>query len=203
MEECNLPKAKIKFRGFIYSGDFLSLNRFISPYLYLPLIVLLFINLGYSQWAKGIGSEYHDSISSITVDINGNVYVTGYFSETVDFDPDPGIANLTTNDGIDIFFAKYNSNGEYIFAKSIGSENGDVAQHIKVDESKNIYLSGYFSGTADFDPGSETAVLTQIPDNNSPGLNPDIFFAKYTSNVDTQDESLAGYWMFDDAPSND
>ena len=83
-----------------------SLCRFISPRFYVPFIVLLFVNLGYSQWAKSVGSSGSDKGFNIVVDASGNVYVVGLFEETVDFDPGAGTTELTSNGGNDIFFAK-------------------------------------------------------------------------------------------------
>ena len=61
------------------------------------------------RWAIGIGGTDYDNGQSITYDATGNVYVTGRFRETVDFDPGPGTANLISTMGGTsiIFFAKY------------------------------------------------------------------------------------------------
>ena len=127
------------------------------------------------QWAKSIGSINDDHGQSIAVDGSGNVYITGYFGGTADFDPGAGTANLTSNGSGDIFFSKYDSSGNYLWAKSIGSINSDYGLSISTDIPGNLYITGWFQGTADFDPDSSgTAILTS---NNSS----DIFFAKYDS----------------------
>ena len=125
-------------------------------------------------WAKNIGGSYDDAGSSITVDEIGNIYVTGGFEGTVDFDPGGSTFKLKSFGGADIFMAKYASDGSFIWAKSIGSSSYDAGSSIHVDGSGNIYITGYFEDTADFDPGSETVTLT------SRG-SVDIFIAKYTS----------------------
>jgi len=65
--------------------------------------------------------------------------------------------------GADIFFAKYDVNGNYCWAKSIGSfytsENGC---RVTIDGTGKCYITGYFFGTADFDPGAGTANLTSV-----------------------------------------
>ncbi|MBI2967709.1 MAG: SBBP repeat-containing protein [Bacteroidetes bacterium] len=127
------------------------------------------------QWTKSIGSTGYDFGSSVAIDAGGNAFITGYFSGTADFDPSAGTANLTSVGGYDIFFAKYDSNGNYLWAKSIGSSGNDKGKGIAVDGSGNTYITGYFTGTADFDPSAGTANLTSV------GFY-DIFFAKYDSN---------------------
>ena len=58
-------------------------------------------------WAKSIGGTLNDVGSAIIVDDVGNVYVAGSFWNTVDFNPDAGVANLTSNGGADLFIMKY------------------------------------------------------------------------------------------------
>ncbi|MBI2967293.1 MAG: SBBP repeat-containing protein [Bacteroidetes bacterium] len=114
------------------------------------------------QWAKSIGSNVGDMGYSITTDGSGNVYVTGYFSNTADFDPGPGTANLISVGAEDIFIAKYDAIGNYIWAKNIGSTGYDGARSIAVDDSGYVYITGDFRGTADFDPGPGTTNFTPI-----------------------------------------
>ena len=76
--------------------------------------------------------------------------------------------------GNDAFFAKYDANGNYLWAKNIGSSNGDFANNIACNEEGVCYIVGYYQGVADFDPGSGTAYLT-------PAGAADVFFAKYST----------------------
>ncbi len=122
--------------------------------------------LGSLIWAKSIGpgsGSLSASGYSIIIDITGNVYTTGYFQGTTDFDPGPGIFNLTTagfND--DIFISKLDSSGNFIWAKSIGGSSYDDGLSISIDSASNVYTSGYFEGTADFDPGAGIYNLTPM-----------------------------------------
>lgn len=125
------------------------------------------------SWANSIGSLGLDQAFSCTVDASGNIYTTGIFSSTVDFDPGPGVFNLTAAGGVDAFVAKYSSSGTFVWAKSLGgsSGNGEYGKSIAIDASGNVYSTGYFDGPTDFDPGPGTFTL------NSSGAT-DIYISK-------------------------
>ncbi len=130
-------------------------------------------------WAMNLGAGLFDIGYGITVDASTNVYVTGYFSGTADFDPGPGTAELIGGSTADIFIAKYNTDGEYVWAKGIGNTSSDAGYGISVDAGGNVYVTGQFTGTVDFDPGTNIADLTSA----STGAT-DIFIAKYDVNGD-------------------
>ncbi|MBZ4190419.1 hypothetical protein [Niabella beijingensis] len=111
-------------------------------------------------WAKSMGGPMSETGEDITTDAAGNVYTTGLFSATADFDPGSGAANLTSAGNSDIFISKLNREGIYIWAKSMGGSSGDNAAAIALDAAGYIYTTGFFSATADFDPGGGAANLT-------------------------------------------
>jgi hypothetical protein len=112
-------------------------------------------------WARKIGGTGIDVGYDITLDTLGNIYVTGIFQGTADFNPGSGTNNLTASGTSDAFIVRLNSSGNYQFAVKIGGNGSAVfGQSIHIDESQNIIQSGYFSGTADFNPGSGTINLT-------------------------------------------
>jgi methionine-rich copper-binding protein CopC len=96
------------------------------------------------------------------VDSSGNVYTTGYFFDTVDFDPGAGTSNLTSVGGTDIFVSKLDTSGNFVWVKQFGGTSNDNAYSIYVDSSGNVYTTGYFNGTVDFDPGAGTSNLTSV-----------------------------------------
>ncbi|MDH5474948.1 MAG: SBBP repeat-containing protein, partial [Cyclobacteriaceae bacterium] len=110
----------------------------------------------------------------ITSDASSNVYVTGYFSGSVDFNPGTGTSTLTSAGGTDIFIVKLNSSGTFVWAKRMGAASDDIGYGIAVDASGNVFTTGSFRNTADFDPGAGTVNLS------SNGLD-DIFIQKLNS----------------------
>src|SRR5678815_2255104 len=78
-------------------------------------------------WAKQLYGTAHDEYGwSVAVDPhNGDVYTTIYFFGTVDFDPGPGVFNLTSAGGSDIFISKLDSAGNFIWEKKIGGIGND------------------------------------------------------------------------------
>ncbi|WP_343748083.1 SBBP repeat-containing protein [Fluviicola sp.] len=127
------------------------------------------------QWVKNMGGTSADLGQATVVDTAGNIYITGTFYGTADFDPGAGVANLTSADLGDIFVAKYDSNGNYVWAKRMGGAGSDVGNSIAVDAAGNVYTTGYFWNTVDFDPGAGVVNLTS-------GGYSDIFVSKLDSN---------------------
>lgn len=118
--------------------------------------------LGNFVWAKNIGGGSSTASSrSIKLDIYGNIYTTGFFGNTVDFDPGAAVSNLTALSG-DVFISKLDASGNFVWAKSIGGVASDEGSSIDVDPSGNVYTTGYFQGTADFDPGAGVYSLSFV-----------------------------------------
>jgi hypothetical protein len=112
------------------------------------------------KWVKQIGAGSHDQGRSIAFDASGNVYTTGTFNGTVDFDPGPGTFSLTSTAVEDVFISKLDSSGNFIWAGKWGGGSFDLGLSIAVDSSGFVYTTGLFQGTADFDPGAGTFNLT-------------------------------------------
>ncbi len=126
-------------------------------------------------WAKSMGGTGSDGGYSITVDASCNVYTTGYFTGTVDFDPGAGVFNLT---GSGTFISKLDSSGNFIWAKAIGGTAlGGIGPSIALDTagSMNVYTTGSFWGTTDFDPGAGVFNLTAV------GVSYDIYIVRLDS----------------------
>lgn len=131
------------------------------------------------EWAKSFGTLYHETTSSITSDITGNIFTTGAFVDTVDFDPGDETFNLISNGNYDAYIQKLDSDGNFIWAKSIGNLYSEDALSIISDASGNLYVTGSYSGTVDFNPGPATYILS------SESLNYlDVFILKLSNDGD-------------------
>ncbi|HEY9862880.1 MAG TPA: SBBP repeat-containing protein, partial [Candidatus Obscuribacterales bacterium] len=115
-------------------------------------------NDGNPAWAKSLGGSKDDFASGISADDAGNVYITGNFDST-DFDPGTG-TNLSNQGGSDIFIAKLDSNGNPVWAKSLGGSKDDFTNSISADDAGNVYITGSFE-SIDFDPGTGTNLPNQ------------------------------------------
>jgi len=113
-------------------------------------------------WAKSFAGKSYDAASSIALDNKGNIYTTGFFRDTVDFDPGPGVANLIAEVGGNAFIQKLDENGNFLWAKSFGGDGVSGGQSITVDATNNVYTIGSFNKTVDFDPGTESKNITSI-----------------------------------------
>ena len=129
------------------------------------------------QWAKSIGGSAFVSITRMVLDEAGNIYVTGGFDETADFDPSAATKNLTSAGCDDAFLAKYNNDGEYQWAFQIGGTQCDFGSNVVLDKAGNIYMTGNLRGSTvpvDFDPGTGTTNLSAV------GTSASLFMAKYS-----------------------
>ncbi len=112
-----------------------------------------FDSLGNFGWAWTWGKGYDDYGYGVAADGSGNVYVTGYFRSTVDFDPDPGSEDPhTTNGNNDVFLSKFDSSGNFDWARTWGGLGSDMGYGVATDGSGNVYTTGYIRSTVDFDP---------------------------------------------------
>ncbi|MBU1076077.1 MAG: SBBP repeat-containing protein, partial [Spirochaetes bacterium] len=110
----------------------------------------VFTNAGY-RWTKQLGGTEKDEGRSVALDGSGNVYFTGYFRSTVNFQEDWGGTDSRLSAGEnDIFITKVNSDGTYGWTKQIGGTGDDTGFAIACDSSGNIYITGSFEGTVNF-----------------------------------------------------
>ncbi|MCB9230997.1 MAG: T9SS type A sorting domain-containing protein [Bacteroidia bacterium] len=121
------------------------------------------------EWAVSFGNTQYEVPQGIDVDTAGNVYSTGFFYSSMDADPGAGVFNLVSNGGQDAYIQKLNAAGQFVWAKSIGGGSSDIPYDIAVSKSGEVYVTGRFGGTVDFDPGPGTFNLTS-PTGASPFL---------------------------------
>lgn len=135
---------------------------------------------GKFRWAFNVGgpitTAYEEGGQDLVI-AGANIYLTGNFEGTADFNPAVATNTLTSNGSLDMFIAKYDTTGAYVWAMSVGSANKhDYSYGIDIDALENIYITGGFEETVDFDPAAGTATLASASVNAQ-----DIFVAKYNS----------------------
>lgn len=131
--------------------------------------VLKLSNTGNYLWAKIFGGPSGGGCAfDVAVDAAGNVYTTGDFSGTADFDPNAGISNITAASAADVFISKLNAAGNFVWAKSIAQSFTFGGGNIDLDDLGNIYVTGQFTAITDFDPGAGT--YTMAPNNSTAGF---------------------------------
>ena len=104
-------------------------------------------------WVRRAGGTSSDIGRDIAIDNEGNVYITGHFSETADFGP----TSFTCYGRTDIFVAKLDTNGNWLWAQRGYGPGEDASYGIALDEFANVYLTGHFAGTISFGDTSLTA----------------------------------------------
>ncbi len=119
-------------------------------------------------------------IEDIDTDASGNLYVTGGYGGTVDFNPGAGVANMTSFDGTS-FVAKYDPNGNYIWAVDFEypTSGYDHSYGIAVTNNEEVYVVGFYDVTMDLDPGPGSDIVTAFNASNS-----DFFVVKLDVNGD-------------------
>jgi hypothetical protein len=101
--------------------------------------------LAASAFPIGIGTTGANVASSIAIDKNNSVIVSGTLAGTADIDPSAAKVNL----GAGTFVAKYDTDGALVWARQF---RGATINKIDADRGNNIYLAGSFAGTTDFNP---------------------------------------------------
>ncbi len=135
--------------------------------------------LGNLVWVEKLGDTFYDEGLGIDIDDNSNIYITGYHTDSTDFEFGLGTTSLGNNGSAeDAFIVKYDEHGALIWAKNIGGTSGiQRSFDVKVDDSGNVFIVGDFYNTTDFDPGS--GVFNMVEYGSSDG-----FLCKLDSNGD-------------------
>ncbi|MDJ1473081.1 SBBP repeat-containing protein [Xanthocytophaga flava] len=138
---------------------------------------------GELQWVKQEGGADTDVGRSLALDASGNVFVIGEFSYTALI----GGTSLTSKGYIDIFLAKYTSEGTVQWVKQAGSTNLDYGTDVVIDGTDNIYITGNFYAETIIGNTTLTAV----------GNGRNTYIAKYTSSGEMQwAKSGGGYGRY-------
>ena len=121
---------------------------------------------GAFQWARHAGGQFFDQGNGIAVDPNGNTIVTGKFSGLAFF----GATQIASSRLFNTFITKLDANGTFLWTKSAGGRD-DFSYGVATDGSGNIFVTGYFQQTGNFDGTFLTSAGSG-----------DVFLAKYDEN---------------------
>lgn len=154
---------------------------------------------GVMQWHVIYGGNAGDIGRSILLDDFLNIYTTGTFSDSLDFDPGAAEFYMKSKNNpntfyADIYYTKLTNAGNFIWAKSMGGKHVEQADGIALDGSHNLYTVGFFqSDTCDFDPDPVATHLVNLippPSPSFPSLPNNELFVHKMSCIDTSSTVL-------------
>ena len=129
-----------------------------------------FTNFGDFIWAKGYGGRSIDRANAVAVDDSSNVYVGGYFADTISFTPGTNyVAHphpLDIFGSLDMFLLKLKSDGSYVWSKAFGANGGDQIKDIYLDKKYNVHFTGFIARTTAFDAGPGGSAVVNNPNAN-------------------------------------
>ncbi len=107
---------------------------------------------GVFSWAKSFGNSSESVwVNAVTVDESNNVYTTGYFGGTVDFNDSGGVDEHIAVGDKDVFITKYSSSGEYGWTRTFGGSGEDLGNDLAVSTDGRVLVVGTYENTVDFD----------------------------------------------------
>lgn len=111
-------------------------------------------------WSVNIVGKGQDLPTVLKLDAAGNSYIAFNFLDTIYPNPSAPGFFLEPIGGSDICIAKYDANGNFVWAKQIGGVDDDIVNDLYIHSNGNISTVGYFNNTIDFDPNAGTVSRT-------------------------------------------
>jgi hypothetical protein len=111
---------------------------------------------GNFAWARQLQTSSGSMGNDVIVEGSGNIYSTGSFINSGDFDPGPGTYSLTAVGSQESYLWKLDASGNFVWARCVGGPSVDGGTAVATDAAGNAYMSGFFTGTVDLDPGAGT-----------------------------------------------
>lgn len=128
------------------------------------------------HYAESWGGTGNDQGRAIAVDAaRGNTWIGGSYQNTVDFNPNAGVNNATSNGNSDLYLLRLARTASPLqWAHSFGlGVSTDEGHEVVVDSNGYIYVAGLLRGFADVDPSAGEATYGPI------GSGADVFVAKF------------------------
>jgi hypothetical protein len=101
------------------------------------------------HWSMCFGDGSDQTGSHVATDGSGNILITGWFEGAVNF----GGGSLSNLGGKDMFLAKFDTVGKYLWAQCFGSKFDQAGNSIAADGADNVVVTGFFEGSVDFGGG--------------------------------------------------
>jgi hypothetical protein len=133
------PAGDVILAGYFYGTTLLGTDEY-TAYGSQDIFIAAFDGEGNFLWSERAGGGMADYISSIDVDADNNIIISGYFYGEIDF----GDTLLTAAASSDIFIARYSPEGELLWALAAGGSSSDQARSVSCDPEGNIYLAASF-----------------------------------------------------------
>jgi hypothetical protein len=109
---------------------------------------------GLFVWGHVVGGNANDQAYGCAVDQNGDVFLTGEFRTTVDFDPGPAVLSLISGGAEDAFAMKWNGTGDVLWAHRFGGTGSERSRAVAVGPDGGPVFTGRITSVTDFDPGA-------------------------------------------------
>ena len=135
---------------------------------------------GHFLWSRHHTGNFQVGIRALETDSQGNVYFGGAFDDRRDFDPGPDSLIITATGAWDAFFQKLDADGNFQWVQTYSNGADNWVFDLRIDSLDDMVITGYYSGTLDFDPGMEESYHTATLF--------DTYVAKYNAN---------GEWIWD------
>jgi hypothetical protein len=183
---CNGVMLKDRNENLIFAGNFkgsvdfdpsttiVNLNSY-NANIFTPYFTKL-DKVGNYIWAKKFAGSGFASLSSAAVDSNSNIYISGSFKDTIDFDPELSINNKVSLGNQNPYICKLDSNGSLLWVKHLISDTTNQVSKIISDHNGNLWVCGMLRKSINFDDGFSNFTLTATPNYRQR------FLAKYDAN---------------------
>lgn len=129
---------------FYLAGEFLDTTQFGQKMLIssggTDIFLVKNMEDGTPVWANRIGGGDYDYVQKVIADADGNIIIAGYFYGGTLIGPD----HYTSYGSQDIFVAKYNAEGNYLWSYRAGGQSADYIMGLALDADQNIVITGYY-----------------------------------------------------------
>ncbi len=133
--------------GGYFIGDLAIQGQSVSSNGMWDVYLLKLDPTGNLVWLRSFGGPLNDIGYGLAVNPSGQVFITGWFADTISF---PGGELLASYGGSDVFCCSYSSAGDYLWSRKAGTSGVDYGYEIACDNDGNSYVTGVANASAQF-----------------------------------------------------